>query len=157
MSKPYSVKKFLKLMSKVQKWRSRKQETDRVIQEHERDYIRFYKEQEHAKEKLAGVEATLRNYAIESYAETENRKPAPGVDIREMKKVYINGEPLEAYPDPFLLSWCISHRLFIRYDGPALRRFLLAFPELGPENTEVRAEPTVALAKDFSRQVEDSG
>lgn len=149
MSKPYSVMKFLKLQKKVQKWRNKKQEADIVVKEHEQKYARFYKKQDDAKEKLAKVESTLRNYALEAYANTQNRKPALGIDIREIRKVYIEGDPIEEYPDEFLLSWCMTHRMFLTIDLVPLRKFLLAFPELGPARTTVVLEPTVALARSF--------
>jgi len=92
---------------------------------------------EHIKYELELSEAALREAVISAFAETGNKKPAPGVGIREAKKVI--------YEKPDALAWAKDHGVCLDLDHKAFEALAKSCDGRDmPCEVKVEAQATIA-------------
>jgi len=92
---------------------------------------------EHIKHELELSEAALREATLSAYEETGNKKPAPGVGIREAKKVI--------YEKPDALAWAKDHGVCLDLDHKAFEALAKSCDGRDmPCEVKVEAQATIA-------------
>ena len=90
------------------------------------------------KEELAASEVTLREMAVAIYAETGDKKVAPGIGIREVTKY--------AYDEAEALKWAIEHKMALKLDETKFKNHVKADP---PDFVIITEEPTATIATEL--------
>ena len=96
---------------------------------------------------LRTAEAELRRLALEAYdADPTNKKPGPGVGIRESTGL--------VYLDTKALAWAISHTMALALDRKTFEQIVKSMP-IPPDCVVIRAVVTATIAADLAKALED--
>ena len=93
---------------------------------------------------LSGHEELLRQMVLETYSENGEKNPAPGVGIREYKK--INYEPAVAF------DWAVNHKMALKLDVSAFEKIAKASPL---EFVTITTVPQATIAADLSEALKE--
>lgn len=86
----------------------------------------------------ADQEAKLRELTLEAYHETGEKKPAPGVGIRETTRL--------VYEVPRAHSWAMEHKMALKLDVAAFEKIAKVDP---PEFVSVEVIPQATIAQEL--------
>lgn len=81
------------------------------------------------------AEDKLRELVLEHYAKTGDKKPLPGLGVREMKRLEYG--TVSAY------AWALEHKMALKLDIKAFEKICLASL---PDFVEVRIEPQATIS-----------
>ncbi|MBA7585417.1 hypothetical protein ES708_27396 [subsurface metagenome] len=84
------------------------------------------------------AEEKLRELALQAYAETGNKAPAPGVGIRE--RTVLTYDTAEAF------NWALEHRIALQLNKTAFDKLAKTAPETRPAFVMVTTEPQATIA-----------
>ncbi|KKN74746.1 hypothetical protein LCGC14_0387880 [marine sediment metagenome] len=98
----------------------------------------FFADVATAKSKVALDEEKLRELALQAYAETGEKAPAPGVGIRELTKL--------EYDAGVAFDWAKAHKMALKLDTTAFEKIVKADT---PEFVKVTTEPQATIATDL--------
>lgn len=84
------------------------------------------------------AEDKLRELILEHYAKTGDKKPLPGLGVREMKR--LEYETATAY------SWALEHKMALKLDIKAFEKICLVSL---PEFVGIHIEPQATIAKEL--------
>lgn len=99
---------------------------------------------DYAQSKLSVVEDELRAAIVAEYKATGNKKPAPGLGIRETSKL--------VYDADTALTWAKQHDMALALDKRSFEKIAKASP---PEFVSVEVTPSATIATDLSEYVEE--
>lgn len=116
--------------------------------EWERDHRMILDEVVIATERLAEVEAKLRELTLKAYAETGNKAPVPGVGVREVTKL--------EYDFDRAFKWAVEHKMALRLDVSAFEKIAKAsfgFQQYTSilDFVMTYQEPAATIAQDLSK------
>lgn len=140
------LRRFTGNLARVRvKYRAADEKLKMMMAKFEKKHAKLIKEVIELKKEEHLADGVLRNLALQAYDESGNRNPAPGLTIRDHQTV-------EYGHDDTVLDWCLKHKLFIKVDQVALRKFVLAFSDYVPTPVAwVNDEnPTVAIASSLN-------
>ena len=95
---------------------------------------------EEARAQLAMAETVLRDAALQEFARTGNKAPAPGVGIRVLTKL--------VYDLRTAYDWALEHKVALELDVPIFEKLAKAAP---PEFVQVKEEPQATIATDLDK------
>ena len=99
---------------------------------------------EDARNALVDDERVLRALAVELFALTGNKAPAPGVGIREVSRAEYDPEQA--------LGWAVEKRMFVLLDRTNFERFAKSVPAQVPFVKIIR-QPEATISPDLSKAI----
>jgi len=102
-----------------------------------------------AREELQAKEEALRQAAIQNYAETLDKHPAPGVSIRILKRL--------TYPEGVAIRWAMLslQSVFLKLNKPKFEKHAKAVAETIPlQFVKIEEEPQATIAIDLDKALE---
>jgi len=112
---------------------------ERVNEEHATELLAL----SYVEDELEGKESQLREGAVANFLETGNKKPIPGVGVREVAVV--------EYRDTEALSWAKRTGLCLKLDAPAFKR--VAKANLAEVPALIKKVPQGTISRDLLKVV----